>query len=242
MDDTPATRLEARAASNRLYGRVAAVYSAWVRVGSLGAFPKLYRTGCQSLALKRGQVVLDVCCGTGELFPYLYDGVGPEGSIVGCDLSAAMLRRARRRIHHGGWHNISLFECDAQEFVPPQAPDAAIFSICLSAIPWRLNVFDHVISMLEPGARVVVIDSLSVGGQWWNGLSNAYNRTKGRIIGADPDCGLRDAIAARLESFQEDQVAGGVYSLLIGRVPVRAGATHITGSKRPGADSAIANC
>jgi ubiquinone/menaquinone biosynthesis C-methylase UbiE len=203
-----------QARSNRLYGHVAAIYAAWVRLGSLGAFPDLYRRGVDALQLCPGQTVLDMCCGTGEAMPYLERAVGPGGQIVGCDLSAAMLARARKRAVRSGWSNVDLVCADALAFRPECVIDAALFSICLSAIPWRVEVLEHVLALLPTGARVVIVDSLTVPGR---GLANLYNRAKGRVIGADPDCGLRDTAAARLHDFREEYAAGGVYTLLAGR-------------------------
>lgn len=208
------SRDHVRAQSNRLYGQVAGIYPAWLRLGSLGAFPRLYLAACAALELAGGETVLDMCCGTGELMTYLQPVVTPAGSIVGCDLSAAMLVQARRRCARAGWDNVELVESDALSFRPTRPLDAAIFSICLSAIPWRIDVLDHVIALLPPGAPVVIIDSLSIPG---HPFSNAYNRVKGRMIGADPDCGLRAAVAERLTGMVERRAAGAVYSLLAGR-------------------------
>ena len=214
MTSIEAGTVRVRDRSNRLYGRIAAIYAAWVRLGSLGAFPNLYREGAAALGLAPGQTVLDMCCGTGELLPFLQEAVGPGGRIIGCDLSSAMLARARGRVTRAGWSNVDLVCADALAFRPDRPIDAAIFSICLSAIPWRIEVLDHVIGLLPSGGRVVIIDSLTIPG---HGLANLYNRAKGRIIGADPDCGLRAAAADRLRDPRERHAAGGVYSLIEGR-------------------------
>jgi ubiquinone/menaquinone biosynthesis C-methylase UbiE len=210
---------DARASSNALYKRVAGIYGAWVRIGSLGAFPHLYRRGCQLLHLTTGNVVLDVCCGTGELFPFLSAAVGPTGRVIGCDISPEMLVRARARIRKSGWDRVEAFESDALSFVPPFKPDAAIFCICLSAIPWRSAVLDHVIRLLPPNAPVVIIDSLTLEKRLRYLPANLYNRVKGHIISADPDCGLRRAAAERLNYFTGEIWAGGIYSVLAGRTP-----------------------
>ena len=49
-------------------------------------------------------------------------------------------------------------------------------------------------------------------------LANLYNRLKGRVIGADPDCGLLRLLEHRLDGLQVRVAAGGVYSLIAGRV------------------------
>jgi ubiquinone/menaquinone biosynthesis C-methylase UbiE len=52
------------------------------------------------LSLKPGDCVLDVGCGTGRNFPFLREAIGPSGRIYGVDLSAGMLRKARKRDRH----------------------------------------------------------------------------------------------------------------------------------------------
>src|SRR6185295_1983057 len=49
------------------------------------------------LAIGRGERVLDVGCGCGETTLELGRRVGPDGSVVGIDISTVMLERARER-------------------------------------------------------------------------------------------------------------------------------------------------
>ena len=54
------------------------------------AKPGHVRTG-----LKDGDTVVDIGCGTGLNFPLLHRVVGPNGTIIGVDLSETMLAQAR---------------------------------------------------------------------------------------------------------------------------------------------------
>ena len=56
----------------------------------------------QALGLRRGDSVVDVACGTGLNFPLIEEAVGPEGRIVGVDLTDAMLAQAQHRIETNG--------------------------------------------------------------------------------------------------------------------------------------------
>jgi demethylmenaquinone methyltransferase/2-methoxy-6-polyprenyl-1,4-benzoquinol methylase len=49
----------------------------------------------RTLNLKRGDRVVDIGCGTGLNFALLQEAVGPEGKIIGVDLTDAMLDQAR---------------------------------------------------------------------------------------------------------------------------------------------------
>src|SRR5919197_740369 len=59
----------------------------------------------ESLALRAGDTVIDLACGTGLNFPYLQQAVGENGRIIGVDLTDAMLDQARQRVRDHGWRN-----------------------------------------------------------------------------------------------------------------------------------------
>ncbi len=75
-----------------------------------------------ALLLKRaapapGERVLDVGCGTGALTSRLAELVGEQGRVTGVDISATMLRAARRAAPPG----VELIHADAQDYAFPQA-------------------------------------------------------------------------------------------------------------------------
>lgn len=57
----------------------------------------LRRRAIGLLGLASGQTVLDVACGTGLSFGLFQEGVGPEGRIIGLELSADMLALIKAR-------------------------------------------------------------------------------------------------------------------------------------------------
>src|ERR1700751_1505214 len=70
----------------------------------------------RALGLRRGDTVVDIACGTGLNFSLLEAAIGPEGRIVGVDLTDAMLDRAGDRIEANGWSNGSLRQGDPGGF------------------------------------------------------------------------------------------------------------------------------
>lgn len=62
-----------------------------------------YRAAVAELGLRPGSRVLDAGCGTGRALPALRDAVGPTGTVLGADLTPAMLEAAARagRAAHG---------------------------------------------------------------------------------------------------------------------------------------------
>jgi SAM-dependent methyltransferase len=73
------------------------------------------RAAMARLPLLAGQRVLDLGCGCGQTLPQLLELVTPAGAVVGLDVSAPMLKRARERT--AGQAQISLVYGDGQR--PP---------------------------------------------------------------------------------------------------------------------------
>ncbi|MEE4492991.1 class I SAM-dependent methyltransferase [Streptomyces sp. BE230] len=55
-----------------------------------------FATAVAALGLRPGDAVLDAGCGTGRAMPALRAAVGPRGTVLGADLTAAMLESAAR--------------------------------------------------------------------------------------------------------------------------------------------------
>ncbi|MEU1365259.1 methyltransferase domain-containing protein [Streptomyces sp. NPDC005803] len=55
-----------------------------------------FASAVAALGLRPGDVVLDAGCGTGRAMPELRAAVGPRGTVLGADLTAAMLESAVR--------------------------------------------------------------------------------------------------------------------------------------------------
>ena len=73
----------------------------------------------QALGLRPGDSMVDIACGTGLNFSLIEQVIGPDGRIVGVDLTDAMLTQAQHRIEANAWSNISLVQADAAELRLP---------------------------------------------------------------------------------------------------------------------------
>ena len=112
----------------------------------------------QALGLGPGDSVIDIACGTGLNFPLIEEAIGPDGRIVGVDLTDAMLAQAQHRIETNGWSNISLVQADAADFEFPTEVDAILSTYALSQVPECAEVIAHGAAALSPGGRWVVLD------------------------------------------------------------------------------------
>lgn len=87
---------------------------------------RIRRVAVDRAELSRGDAVIDLGCGTGLSFPLIEEKIGPQGSIVGIDLSGEMLAIARQRVERSGWSNVSLIEASAEEAEVPLPADALV--------------------------------------------------------------------------------------------------------------------
>jgi len=90
------------------------------------------------------------------IFQLLERAVGPTGIVLGVDLSAGMLARARARCSRHGWSNVEVTQADAVSFRPRVPPRAVLFSFSYSAIPERDRVLTQMWNALQSGGRLVV--------------------------------------------------------------------------------------
>src|SRR6516164_1753736 len=112
----------------------------------------------QALGLRAGDSVIDIACGTGLNFPLIEEVIGPDGRIVGVDLTDAMLAQAQNRMQTNGWSNISLVQADAADFDFPTEVDAILSTYALSQVPECADVIAHGAAALSGGGRWVVLD------------------------------------------------------------------------------------
>jgi ubiquinone/menaquinone biosynthesis C-methylase UbiE len=112
----------------------------------------------QALGLRAGDTVIDMACGTGLNFPLLQKAVGPDGRIVGVDLTDAMLARAQDRTEANGWSNVSLVQADAAGFDFPAEVDAILSTYALTQVPECAEVIAHGAAALSAGGRWAVLD------------------------------------------------------------------------------------
>jgi demethylmenaquinone methyltransferase / 2-methoxy-6-polyprenyl-1,4-benzoquinol methylase len=79
-----------------MFDSIAPVYDRMNTVMTAGMDGRWRRAAVKATRLTRGGAALDVACGTGKLTAALAGIAGPEGRVVGVDLSPAMIDEARR--------------------------------------------------------------------------------------------------------------------------------------------------
>jgi len=129
------------------------------------------RAAVQQLKLNPGDTVLELACGTGLNFPLYQQYIGPEGQIIGVDITDAMLDQARKRVTKANWKNVTLINQDVSFFEPDSKVDAVISTYALSLIPDVRQVLINIEKMLVSNGRLALLD-LQIPDDWPNWLSD----------------------------------------------------------------------
>ena len=89
-----------QAASERqdLFNDIAPVYDQLNDVLSLGLHRAWKRATVKWSEARKGDTVLDVCCGSGDIAQRLSDRVGDKGTVFGLDFAENQLRRAAQKM------------------------------------------------------------------------------------------------------------------------------------------------
>jgi demethylmenaquinone methyltransferase/2-methoxy-6-polyprenyl-1,4-benzoquinol methylase len=125
-----------------------------------GAFQAYRQAIVEALPVCRGQVVLDVGCGTGLCWGMLVEKVGSQGRVVGIEESPEMAAIARERVAREGWRNVTIVQSEAEEARIAGIADAALFC-AVHDILQSPDALQNVMNQLRPQARVA-----AGGGKW----------------------------------------------------------------------------
>lgn len=108
----------------------------------------------EMVALQAGERVLDVACGTGLVSFRMLEAVGETGSVLGTDISAAMVEQARRLAVAKGYRNARFERHDAETMnLEDDGFDAAVCALGLMYVPDPLNALAEMQRLLKPGGR-----------------------------------------------------------------------------------------
>jgi trans-aconitate methyltransferase len=185
-------------------------------------FQRYRRAVVEALPLRRGQVVLDVGCGTGLCCGLLREKVGPRGRVVGIEESPEMAAVAREHVAGEGWRNVTVVQSSAEEAQIGLTADAALFcavhDIMQSPVALR-----NVMAKLRPEAWVA-----AGGGKWgapvmiaMNWLISALHAPYVRnFSGFDRPWGLLEQL---VEDVQVREMAFGSGYIMTGRRPAKPG-------------------
>jgi len=157
------------------FGKHEGVYTIVRWISCLGRERYFRRRLIAALAVRPGEIVLDLACGAGFNLPDLRACVGPGGKIIALDYSEGMLAAARARAQKRGWTNIEFMQADATQIdLPPNSLDGVLCTFGLSAMPGELAALQRVANAMKPGARFVAFDAKPFTG--WGRFLNPVSK------------------------------------------------------------------
>jgi SAM-dependent methyltransferase len=131
-----------------------------------------------ALELQSDSIVLDAPCGTGQSFPAIGERLRAGGVLIGVDMSAGMLARARQRADklraagssaayacvRGDAGQLGIEQLRAALVGPDFRPERPLeitrlhVFLGMSVFPDMQGTFDSLWSLLAPGGRCVLVD------------------------------------------------------------------------------------
>jgi demethylmenaquinone methyltransferase/2-methoxy-6-polyprenyl-1,4-benzoquinol methylase len=146
--------------------------------------------------VRKGNAVLDIAGGTGDLAARFSDIVGPEGSVVLADINESMLKVGRDKLIDSGRHsNIECVQADAQSLpFPDDSFDCITIAFGLRNVTDKNAALRSMLRVLKPGGRLLVLEFSKPGNEL---LSKAYDTYSFKILPV-----LGKLVANDSESYQ----------------------------------------
>jgi arsenite methyltransferase len=157
-------------------------------------------------SLKKGEVVLDLGSGAGFDCFLAANQVGNTGKVIGVDMTAEMLERARQNARKGDFDNVE-FRLGEIENLPvgDNQVDIIISNCVINLSPNKKRVFQEAFRVLRPGGRLMVSDIVLLK-DLSKEIKNSVAAYVGCVAGAITKKEYLEAI--RAAGFKETKVLG----------------------------------
>lgn len=110
--------------------------------------------------LKKGQRVLDLCCGTGQMVYLEGLAVGKDTEVTGLDLTEEMLRIGKEKLQKSlPGYNYSLIRGDVQRLpFEDSSFDCITIAFGLRNVPDKIKALSEMYRVLKPGGKAVCLE------------------------------------------------------------------------------------
>jgi arsenite methyltransferase len=158
--------------------------------------------------LRPGEVVLDLGSGGGIDCFLAAKKVGPEGRVIGLDMTPDMIKLARRNAKEIGATNVDFRYGEMEDMpLPDESVDVIISNCVINLSPDKDAVFREAYRVLRPGGRLSVSD-IVVDGELPQSIRERLDAWAGCIAGALDESVYLDKIGAagfeRVEVLSRD--------------------------------------
>ena len=143
-----------------VFDSVASKYDVMNDLMSLGIHRLWKRFAVELAGVRRGQRILDLASGTGDLADRFADLVGPEGLVLMTDINAAMLGVGRdRMVDRGHAGNLAYAQVDAEVLpFPDDSFDLVTIAFGLRNVTDKDRALRAMHRVLKPGGRALVLE------------------------------------------------------------------------------------
>lgn len=143
-----------------VFSSVADKYDVMNDFMSFGVHRAWKRFAAGQSGLRRGQSVLDVAAGSGDMSRLFSAQVGPAGRVVMTDINPDMLRRGRDvMIDHGVVENLAFCITDAERLsFADNAFDCVSISFGLRNVTRIQHALDSMFRVLKPGGKLLILE------------------------------------------------------------------------------------
>lgn len=122
-----------------------------------------YGLGCgiptETAGIRRGDTVLDLGSGAGNDVFVARQLVGPEGFVIGVDMTEAMIARANQNKQKLGYDNVEFRLGDIEDLpLPDNTIDVAISNCVLNLVPDKVRAYAEIFRVLKPGGHFSISD------------------------------------------------------------------------------------
>lgn len=146
-------------------------------------------------AIRPGETVLDIGSGAGMDAFLAARQVGPQGKVIGVDMTPAMLERARRAATGAGYAQVEFRQGQAEALpVEDHSVDVIISNCVINLTEDKGQVFREAYRVLKPGGRLEVSDMVT-DTSIPAALRADPNNWSGCVFGALPEQEYLDLIA-----------------------------------------------
>lgn len=164
-----------------VFDSVAARYDVMNDLMSAGIHRLWKRFTIELSGVRKGNAVLDIAGGTGDLAARFAELVGPEGRVVLADINGAMLEVGRDKLLDTGRQgNIEFVQADAQDLpFPEDSFDCVTIAFGLRNVTDKDKALRSMLRVLKPGGRLLVLEFSKPANPL---LSRAYDTYSFRVL------------------------------------------------------------
>jgi SAM-dependent methyltransferase len=167
--------------------------------------------------VSEGQVVVDLGSGAGLDSFLVANKVGARGSVIGIDMTEAMVRKARAIAERYGYENVN-FSVGTVENLPldNDSVDIVVSNCVLNLTVQKLEAFKEAYRILKPGGSMAISDMVADGelSQYVKWCFESWTGCVAGLVQKEEYCelireaGFNNPVVLRERSFQKFGVGG----------------------------------